>query len=86
MDATEERTLQLPPDTVALLAAMAGTSPLYVPMRKAAKMAGVSEEQMRTWAACKYDPLPCIKSGERGGRLLVSVADLPEYLRRRQAV
>lgn len=63
----------LPPD---------GT-PLYVGVKEAARLAGVSREQMYEWVNRKADPMPHI---ERGVRKMVRVSAIPGYARREEAL
>lgn len=57
--------------------------PLYVPLERAAKIAGVSVDTMREWANDVSDPVPYIRAGR--AKKLIRVAALPEYMKRKEA-
>lgn len=57
--------------------------PLYVPVERAAEIAGVSYERMREWADDQRDPIPHIAAGRR--KKLIRVAALPGYMRSKEA-
>ncbi len=56
--------------------------PLYVPVEKAAKIAGVSYECMRAWADTLKDPIPHIRVGK--AKKLIRVAAIPEYMKTKE--
>lgn len=58
--------------------------PLYVSVDRAAKIAGVSYEDMRAWVDRVQDPIPYITVGKLGKKKLVSVAAMPEWMRKRE--
>lgn len=53
--------------------------PLYVPVEKAAKIAGVRYEVMRQWVDAVDSPIPHIVMGKR--KKLIRVAAIPEYMK-----
>ena len=57
--------------------------PLYVTVNEAARIAGISQHQMRAYVNDQVRPLPHLKAGSK---VLVRVAALPEYLKSREAV
>lgn len=56
--------------------------PLYVPVEKAAKIAGVSYECMREWVDAVKDPMPHILIGK--AKKLIRVAAIPEYMKTKE--
>ena len=57
-------------------------APLYVTIPKAAKIAGVSSYEMRTYVYRVYEPIPHIVVGEGRGKHLVEVAGIKPWMRR----
>ena len=57
-------------------------TPLYVTIRRAARISGISEAQLREWAADAREPLPHIV---QGNRKYIRVAALPAYLKSKEA-
>lgn len=58
--------------------------PLYVPVHKAAQLAGVSYELMRKWVDTKINPIPHIRVGKTMSKALVRTAAIPEYLQTKE--
>lgn len=58
-------------------------TPLYVSVRHAARLTGISEHRIREWMHDSRDPLPHIRCGNRR---LIRAGALPEYLKRKEAV
>lgn len=56
--------------------------PLYVPIEKAAKIAGVSYETMNAWARSVSDPIPHIEVGRK--KKLIRVSAIPEYMKTKE--
>lgn len=56
--------------------------PLYVPIPRAAKIAGVSRELMDKWASEMLNPIPHIKTGRKK---LIRVSAIPDYLQTKEA-
>lgn len=65
---------------------LAGAAPLAVDVPRAAEMLGANESDVRAWIASGL--LPCVRypstrrPGEPSRRILISVSDLEEFVRR----
>lgn len=57
--------------------------PLYLPPEKAAKASGLSERIIYKMLNDPIDPIPYVMAGEKGTKKLVSMSDLPDYMKRR---
>ena len=58
-------------------------TPLYVSVKHAAQLTGISEHRIREWLNDSRDPLPHIRCGNRR---LIRAGALPGYLKRKEAV
>ncbi len=56
-------------------------APLYVSVKRAAALSGISAATLYEWAHDARDPIPHIMSGRK---ILIRTAALPEYLRRKE--
>lgn len=57
--------------------------PLYVSIEQAAKIAGVSKDDMTAFVNADVNPIEHIKTGRNGGRVRVRVSAIEPYLERR---
>lgn len=58
--------------------------PLYVPVDRAAEIAGVSYELMRKWVDAVGDHIPYIQAGRN--KKLVRVSAIPEFMMKKESL
>ena len=58
------------------------TQPVFMPIKEAAAVSGISERQLRSWVADKMYPLPHLLAGEKQNKCLVRLYDIERYAER----
>lgn len=58
--------------------------PMYVSIDKAARISGLSKDDIAAFVCAEVNPLEHIRTGKHGGRVLVRVSAIEPYLERRK--